>query len=89
MAIELKELDGVKLIKARYRPGQLDWLEDWDSTGAIALVVATWKKEWMAFEWAEAVKLEAGLPPEQLSPVWRRPAEKLIGLRFSQFIMDS
>ena len=88
VALELKELDGVKLVKARYRPGQLDWLEDWSSTGAIALVVATWRREWMAFEFEEAEKLEEGLPPDQLQPVWRRPAEKLIGLRFSQFIMD-
>lgn len=88
VALELKELSGVYAVKARFRPGQLDWLDDWWSTGAIALVVATWRGEWMAFEphWAE--RLEEGLPPDQLQPVWRRPAEKLIGLRFSQFIMD-
>lgn len=40
-ALEFKELTGVREVKAKFRPGQLDWLHEWYCSGGVSLIVAT------------------------------------------------
>lgn len=67
VAIELKELKGVRVIRTKFRPGQLDWLEDWSSSGGLSLILTTHGLRWLVFSWAYGVDLESGVSPEDIS----------------------
>lgn len=60
-ALELKEFKGVHKIKVHFRPGQLDWLRDWDEAGGVALVVATHGLRVFTFRHIHGPSLEEGL----------------------------
>ena len=66
MAIELKELEGVRVIRTKFRPGQLDWLEDWDKAGGYSMVLSTWGKRVYIHPWEAGTRLELGVSPEEL-----------------------
>lgn len=66
IAAELKELDGVRVIRAKFRPGQLDWLEDWDKAGGYSMVLSTWGKVVYVHPWGAGSQLELGVSPEEL-----------------------
>ena len=66
MAMELKELDGVRVIKAKFRPGQLDWLEDWDKAGGYSMNLSTWGKRIYVQPREAGTQLELGVSPEEL-----------------------
>jgi hypothetical protein len=72
-AIELKELKGVKVLKAEFRKGQLDWLESWRDAGGVSLIVVTLpgSSTWAVFPPEFGSRLEFGLTPEELSPYRR------------------
>src|SRR5688572_30195550 len=40
-AFELKEFEGVRSWKVKFRPLQLDWLRDWEKAGGRSWVVAS------------------------------------------------
>ncbi len=60
-ALELKELKGVQLLKAHFRPGQIDWLKDWVARGGVGLVVTSHGSQVMVFSPASAIHLEEGV----------------------------
>lgn len=41
VALELKQVKGVRVLKVEFRPGQLDWLEDWDRAGGRSWIVSS------------------------------------------------
>lgn len=67
-ALELKEFHGIHLLKVRFRPGQLDWLMDWVSSGGVGLIVVSHgsNKVW-CFEPAIGQNLEDGVSPDWAS----------------------
>lgn len=66
VAMELKELKGVRVIRTKFRPGQLDWLEDWRNSGGLSLIVASHGLQWYAFPDTVGIDLEAGVSPPEL-----------------------
>ena len=66
IAIELKELDGVRVIRTKFRPGQLDWLGDWAMAGGTSWIISTLGSEIFVHHWAFGCELENGLTREQL-----------------------
>ena len=62
VAMELKESGTSRLIKVRFRPRQLDWLLDWEASGALSWVVVSQGDFLYAFLPTEA--LERGIPPD-------------------------
>jgi hypothetical protein len=66
VAMELKELSGVGVVKTKFRPGQLDWLRDWELGGGVSLVLTTWGHTVYGFRWNKGWALECGLEPSSL-----------------------
>lgn len=62
-ALELKELHGVHILKARFRPGQIDWLKDWVIAGGVGLIVVTQGTHVMAFDPDDGFQLAEGVTP--------------------------
>lgn len=75
-ALELKQLKGVHTLKCHFRPGQLDWLRDWEAAGGRSWVVATRGALLLAFPWDYGPLLERGEPPgyvyENAAMCWER-----------------
>ena len=65
-AMELKEFDGVRVLSVKFRPGQLDWLRDWEKAGGISLIVATLGLRPLTFRWQDGEFLEEGCTPERM-----------------------
>jgi len=65
-ALELKEFDGVRKLSVSFRPGQLDWLRDWEQAGGVSLVVTTWGLRPLVFKWQDGERLEEGCTPEEV-----------------------
>lgn len=69
-AIELKEIEGVRILRAKFRPGQLDWLRDWEELGGgVSLVVASWKTSGIILPWRFGRELEEGTTPNRVIEV--------------------
>lgn len=62
-AIELKEFQGVHILKTKFRPGQVDWLNDWIGSGGIGLVIVSHGSQVMVFNPQDGELLETGMPP--------------------------
>jgi hypothetical protein len=67
LAIELKEFDGVRVLRLEFRPGQLDWLRDWEDGGGSSFIFATLKSTVMVFLWTSGEELEAGVSPDRMN----------------------
>lgn len=63
VAMELKELDGVRVLKTKFRPGQLDFLRDWELGGGVSLILASSGQTVYGFQWAMGEALEQGIAP--------------------------
>lgn len=72
MAMELKEFSGVRVLKVEFRPGQLDWLEEWHLAGGTSWVVASVVQTVMVFPGSLGPQMEAGV-----SPSWARENSRL------------
>lgn len=93
MAMELKEFSGVKILRVEFRPGQLDWLEDWSEAGGLSWIISSVKQTVMVFPWELGPQLEDGVSPDQAlnwslltftktsRTQWRDFVENLIRLR--------
>lgn len=70
IAAELKELDGVLTIGTRFRPGQLDFLRDWERAGGCSLILSTHgvRSSFRLYihPWQAGVELERGVTPYRL-----------------------
>jgi len=64
IAIELKELDGTKIWKTKFRPGQLKWLEDWDLEDGAAWIMSSHGQVVMIHPGHMGQILEVGSTPE-------------------------
>lgn len=76
VAMELKEFDGVRILKVSFRPGQLDWLRDWAKGGGISWVVVSLKQTVYVFRWQAGPELEMGCSPDR--------ADRLALLKFTK-----
>lgn len=70
VALELKELKGVRVIRTKFRPGQLDWLGDWELAGGLSLIVATHRLTWYAFPVSAGEPLESGVSDLEDLALW-------------------
>ena len=86
IAIELKELKGVLVIKTKFRPGQLDWLEDWYKAGGTSWVVSTWGNTAYVHPWTAGPALEAGMSSEELSQGAILEFRKIRGNSWGNFV---
>lgn len=66
-AWELKELHGSRVVRTSFRPGQLDWLRDWEEAGGCSRILATHGRVAYAFRWEHGERLEEGVDPLTLS----------------------
>ena len=62
-AIELKELSGVRVLKAKFRPGQLDWLRDWEGAQGTSWILSTLGQRVYVHPWQFGEELEKGCDP--------------------------
>lgn len=68
IAIELKELKGVRIFRAKFRPGQLDFLRDWEKAGGLSVVLSTTRsRQIYVHPWSFGETLESGVNPETLN----------------------
>lgn len=65
-AIELKEFKGVRVLRTKFRPGQLDWLEDWSDNGGTSMIIVTLNQTVYVFSWQRGILLETGASPETM-----------------------
>lgn len=66
IAIELKELEGVRVMKTKFRPGQLDFLRDWELGGGVSLILTSHGLDVIGFRWELGEALERGVDPRAL-----------------------
>lgn len=83
-AWEFKELDGVRILKLKFRPGQLDWLRDWEQLGqGTSWVVSTHGQTVYVHHWSFGEDLEKGCSPQEViesaSIVWTKTRHNLWG----------
>lgn len=74
-AWELKELKGVRVLRTKFRPGQLDWLRDWERAGGTSWVISTNFQRVYLHDWRYGAELETtGMSPDRIeetaSLVW-------------------
>ena len=66
VAIEFKEFDGVRILRVSFRPGQLDWLRDWQRGGGISWIISSHRQTVFVFPWGSGEELEAGCSPKRV-----------------------
>ena len=86
IAIELKELDGVRVIKAKFRPGQLDWLDDWDKAGGPAWIISTLGQYVFVHHCRYGASLENGMPLDEVIGKASLYALRKSGFNWSDFV---
>lgn len=64
-ALELKEFDGKRILRVSFRPGQLDWLRDWQRAGGRSWIVVSDRTRVYVYQWERGKDLEAGISPEE------------------------
>jgi len=69
IAMELKEFDGVRVLKVSFRPGQLDWLRDWSKGGGISWIVVSHRQTVYVFRWQTGPELEEGCSPDRVDRI--------------------
>lgn len=92
-AFELKEFDEVRVWRLKFRPGQLDWLRDWEQAGGLSLIVSSHRQTVYAHRWEMGEELQGGVSPERVletallvwtktrSNKWRECVNLLLGVR--------
>lgn len=66
-ALELKEVSGVEVLRVKFRPNQLDWLEDWEKSGGASWLAITHGQQAMFLHWSFGQELESeGMSPKRL-----------------------
>ena len=65
-ALELKELKGIRVIRTKFRPGQLDWLQDWHKAGGYSWILSTWGSMILVHPWEAGTLLEEGVDEDLL-----------------------
>lgn len=66
IVLELKELSGVRVIRTKFRPGQLDWLRDWNISGGRSWIVSSHNSTVYVHRAEFGVRLENGVSLELL-----------------------
>lgn len=87
IAMEFKEFGGVRVWKVKFRPGQKDWLRDWQQNGGgVSWIICTAGRTVYVYDWEQGDALESGIPPNEAIGravlVW----EKLPRDRWSEFV---
>lgn len=87
LAMEFKDFDGVRVWKVKFRPGQLDWLRDWQQNGrGVSWILCTAGRTVYVYDWEHGDALEQGVTPqeafERAALVW----EKLPRDRWIDFV---
>ena len=49
-------------LKVKFRPGQLDWMKDWEEAGGLSLIVSSKGSTVYIHNWVHGLVLESGLP---------------------------
>lgn len=86
IAIELKELKGVLVIKTKFRPGQLDWLEDWANAGGLSWIISTLGSKVFVHHWSFGCELEKGLTQERLEMTASLHVPQIQGSGWKNFV---
>ena len=63
VAMEFKELDGVRVLRTKFRPGQLDWLRDWERSGGVSWIIASHGQTVYVHSWGFGQEIEKGSDP--------------------------
>ena len=66
VAMELKEFDGVRVMRVSFRPGQVDWLEDWQKARGVSLILSTQGQTAYVHGVEDAQLLEDGMTPQEV-----------------------
>lgn len=87
IAMEFKEFSGVRIWKVKFRPGQKDWLRDWQRVGkGVSWILCTAGRTVYVYDWMQGDTLESGITPNEAIDravlVW----EKLPRDRWIEFV---
>lgn len=85
-AIELKEFSGVRVLKVSFRPGQLDWLRDWEKAGGLSWIVASHKQTVYVLDWRTGTLLEQGIDVDTVVQLARLKFTKSRSSHWSEFV---
>jgi len=85
-ALELKELKGIRAPRAKFRPGQLDWLEDWDKGGGKSFIISTLGRKVYVHTWEKGGQLEEGIHYTQLDSTAILVFQKTVRNTWKEFI---
>lgn len=64
VAIELKGLSGSRILKANFRPGQLNWLKSWSDNGGVSVIICTHKTTIGIHHYRSGSFMESGMSPD-------------------------
>ena len=65
-ALELKQLKGIRVLKVKFRPGQLDWLQDWETSGGKSWIVSSMGQKVFVHRWDLGREIEQGMTEDHL-----------------------
>lgn len=86
-ALELKEFKGVRVMKLKFRPGQLDWLRDWQKAGGISWIISTQAHTVYVHDWTVGLALELGMPPSTVEARAQLTFKKTRNNSWAEFVM--
>lgn len=87
-AFEFKEFDGVRILKVSFRPGQLDWLRDWEKAGGLSWIVASHKQTVYVLDWRTGARLERGVDVDTVVELAKLRFTKSRTSHWSEFVSD-
>jgi len=66
VALELKEFSGMRVLKVKFRPRQLDWLREWEEAGGKSFILSSHgNRVLMAHHHSHGPELEQGVSAER------------------------
>ncbi len=71
IALELKEFSGVKILRVKFRPRQLDWLKEWEEAGGKSYILSSHKRTLMLHHHSCGEELEEGASPDRVQDLAR------------------
>ncbi len=86
VAAEFKELEGVRVLRTKFRPGQLDWLRDWEREGGISWIISSHRQTIYVHRWEFGREVEKGSDPTTVRDRARAVFTKTRGNTWRDFV---